>query len=157
MDKKLSKILMIVVFVMAVIGGLLYVVSSGVEVPPVDADGYAEAVAEQGSKIGNFVSFALMLLAITAVLAVAFSLVNLFKKPALLKKSLIALVILGIILAGAYFTADAGEVLDAKGMAFPNSAGSISKWVGTAINYSIFLLIIGGIAFVADMIKNIIK
>jgi len=141
MNKSLSKILMIVSLVLAVLGAFLYGASM---------DGGDTA-------IGRYVGYAILLLIITAILAIVFPLLNMVKKPALLKKALMYLAVLAVVLAIAYFAADADAVYDASGKVFEGSKGSTSKWVGTAINYSFILLTVGGALFLVDMVKNLIK
>lgn len=141
MNKSFSKILMIVTLILAVLGAVLY----GTSMEGGDA------------AIGRYVSYAILLLIITAVLAVVFPLLNMLKKPALLKKALLYLGVLAIVLALAYFAAGSEAVYDASGKVFEGSEGSTSKWVGTAINYSFILLTVGGVLFLVDMVKNLIK
>lgn len=141
MNKSFSKILMIVTLILAVLGAVLYGTSM---------EGGDDA-------IGRYVSYAILLLIITAVLAVVFPLLNMLKKPALLKKALLYLGVLAIVLALAYFAAGSEAVYDASGKVFEGSEGSTSKWVGTAINYSFILLTVGGVLFLVDMVKNLIK
>jgi hypothetical protein len=162
MDKKISKILMLVVGVLALIGLALLYFSVSVDVPAEGAPGHDEAQALLDAKVGNYVSYALVLFYITAAVAVVLSLLNLLKKPALLKKALLSLGVMALLLAIAYFMSDDTMVYDAKGNIFkdgnglPYSAGTY-KWTATAIMYSIILLVIGGVMFVVDMVKNIIK
>ncbi len=141
MNKSLSKILMIVTLVLAVLGAIFY----GTSIEGGDA------------AVGRYVSYAIALLIITAALAVVFPMLNMFKKPALLKKTLMYLAILGVVLAAAYFMAGSEAVYDASNKVFEGSEGSTSKWVGTAINYSFILLFVGGVLFLFDMVKNLIK
>ena len=141
MNKSFSKILMIVTLVLALIGvGLYYAASDGAD-----------------SAMGNYVGYSILLLIIGAGLAVVFSLLNLLKKPALLKKALLSLAVLAVVLVIAYAMAGNEAVYDASGKVFPGSEGSISKWVGTFINYSIILMLVGGLLFLYDMIKNLVK
>ncbi len=144
MNKSLSKILMIGTLVLALIGAVLYYLSSN-----------AEDVTD--AAMGNYVSYAILLLIITAGLSIIFSLLNMLKKPAVLKKALLTLGVMAIVLAIAYFMADGNAVYDASGKVFEGSEGSISKWVGTFINYSIILMIVGAVLFLFDMIKNLVK
>ena len=141
MNKSFSKILMIVTLVLALIGaGLYYAASDGAD-----------------TAMGNYVGYSILLLIIGAGLAVVFSLLNLFKKPALLKKALLSLAVLAVVLAISYAMAGDEAVYDASGKVFAGSEGSTSKWVGTFINYSIILMAVGGVLFLYDMIKNLVK
>ena len=141
MNKNFSKILMIVTLVLSLIGIILYYLS---------AEGDKAAM-------GNYVGYSFLLLIVATGLALLFSIYNMIKKPALLKKTALSLAVMGAVLAVAYFMADGNEVLDASGKVFEGSAGSTSKWVGTFINYSMILLGIGSTMFLYDMIKNLIK
>jgi len=146
MNKSFSKILMIVTLVLAILGVLLYYLS---------ADGDEAAM-------GNYVGYSMLLLIIGAGLAFVFSIFNMIKKPALLKKTLLSLGVLGIVLAIAYFMADGSIVNDASNKPFldgegvPYSAGTY-KWVATFIVYSLILMTVGAALFLVDMIKNLIK
>jgi hypothetical protein len=146
MNKSFSKILMIVTLVLAVVGVIFYYLS---------ADGDEAAM-------GNYVGYSMFLLIVGAGLAFAFSIFNMIKKPALLKKTLLSLGVLGIVLAIAYFMADGSIVNDASNKPFlngegvPYSAGTY-KWVATFIIYSLILMTVGAALFLVDMIKNLIK
>ncbi len=144
MNKSLSKILMIATLVIALIGVGLYFLASN-----------AEEVTD--SAMGNYVGYAILLLIVATGLSIVFSLLNMFKKPALLKKMLLSLGVLAVVLALAYFMADGEAVYDASGKVFEGSEGSTSRWVGTFINYSMILMFVGAILFLYDMIKNLIK
>ena len=156
MNKSFSKILMIVVLVLAVLGIVFYAMTN-IEVPGAAGPDRDAALVKLGNVVGNYVSYALFVLIVAVALALIFSLLNLVKKPALLKKALLSLAVLGIVLAIAYFMADGNAVFDASGNVFEGSEGSVSKWVGTFINYSMILIVVGGILFAFDMIKNLIK
>jgi formate-dependent nitrite reductase membrane component NrfD len=146
MNKSLSKILTIVILVLAVLGAIFYGMSIN----------GAEETLE--APMGRYVGYALFLLIVAAGIAVVFSLLNLFKKPALLKKTLLSLGVLAIVLAVAYAMADGGTVTDASGKIFEvTKEGSTSKWVDTGIWYSLILLVVGAALFLWDMVKNLIK
>jgi len=156
MNKSFSKILMIVVLVLAVLGVVFYAMTN-IDVPAAAGPDRDEALVKLGGVVGTYVSYSIFLLIVAVALALIFSLLNLVKKPALLKKALLSLAVLGIVLAIAYFMADGNEVLNASGEVFEGSEGSVSRWVGTFINYSMILMIVGGVLFLFDMIKNLIK
>ncbi len=156
MDKKMSKILMVVVLVLSAIG-ILLMARVPSTLPPEEAPEYSTALAEQSSAMGAYVGYALLLLYAVVGITIALSLLNLLKKPAMLKRVLMSIGVLGVLLLIAYSMADGSAVYDAKGEVFAGSEGATSKWVGTGIIYSIILLIAGAVLFVLDMIKNIIK
>ena len=156
MKKSFSKILMIVVLVLAVLGVVFYAMTN-IEIPNAAGPDRDAALTELGGVVGTYLNYALLLLIIAVALALIFSLLNLVKKPALLKKAILSLAVLGVVLAIAYFMADGNAVYDASGNVFEGSEGSVSKWVGTFINYSMILIVVGGVLFAFDMIKNLIK
>ena len=117
----------------------------------------------QGSTISPFVTFSIIVLVLTIASAVIFSVVNLVKNPESLKKTLLSLVILGVIFAISYMFSKDTSLVDAVGnkdwQATINSgdAGAISKWVDTGIRYSVVLGAIGLGLFVVDIVKGLIK
>ena len=148
MNKRLSKILTIVILVLAVLGAIFYGLSIGGSVDEGTLD----------APMGRFVGYAMFLLVVAAGIAVVFSLLNLFKKPAVLKKTLLSLGVLAVVLVIAYAMADGGMVKDASGKVFEvTKEGSTSKWVSTGIWYSLILLVVGAALFLWDMVKNLIK
>ena len=102
------------------------------------------------------VDYALIILVITAAVALIYSLINILKRPALLKRALLAILILVALLVVAYLLSNGGQVLNSKGEVF-NITESTSKWVGTGILYSLILLGVGALLFLWDMVKNIVK
>jgi len=162
MDKKLSKILMIIVLVLAVIGIVLYYFTTAIDIPAEEAPGYDAAKLVESAKVGTFVGYGLILLVVVTVVTLALSLLNLLKKPALLKKALLGLGVMLVLFAIAYFTSNGDEVLDASGNIFVDSdkvpyVASTYKYVATAIQYSVILLVVGGALFIYDMVKNLVK
>ncbi len=156
MDKKMSKILMVVVLAIAIIGIILMAMVPN-SLPPEESPDYQAAIAQQSSAMSSYVGYALFLLYAVVIITIVLSILNLLKKPAMLKRALLGVGVLGVILLIAYFMADGSAVYDATGKVFPGSEGSTSKWVGTGIIYSMILLIAGAVLFVFDMIKNIVK
>ena len=137
---------MIVSLVLALIGVVLYYTSS----------------SGGDAAMGSYVGYAILLLIINAGLALVFSLVNLIKNPAALKKALFSIGILAVVLAIAYFMASSDPAYDASDKVFldskgvPYSSGTF-KWVDTFIVYSVILMIVGAVLFLVDMVKNLIK
>jgi len=140
MNKKQTALLSVLVVVLIAIGILIFAFAA-------DADG----------KIGIFVNYGIFLTVVTVLLTLLFSVLNIFKSPEALKQTLTAVAALVIILIISYLVADSSLVYDAAGKPFAGSEGSVSKWMGTSINYSIILLFISGGLFAWDMIKNAIK
>ena len=120
-------------------------------------DAVSENVDLQNSLVSPFVSFARIVLIITAVIAVVFSLWNLVRQPKLLKKTLLSLAVLGILLAVAYGMAGDEAVTNVSGMVIKDGeAGPISKWVSTGIWYSMILGGIGLAFFLWDFVKGLV-
>ena len=126
MNNNLSKILTIVVAAISIIGIILFIMVV-----------LADDNAVLDSRVSTFVSFSKFILIITAIMAIGFSILNLVKNPAALKKSLISLVILGAILAVTYFTASSDVVTDFTGNVLKESENAqTSKWVSALINFT---------------------
>lgn len=120
-------------------------------------DAVKESLDLQNSLVSPFVSFARIILIITAIIAIVFSLWNLIRQPKLLKKSLISLAAMAALLIIAYGLASDAAVTNASGMVIKDGeAGSVSKWVSTGIIYS---MILGGIGlgfFLWDFVKGLV-
>ncbi len=151
MNSKLSKILSLVSGLIGIIAifFLIRIIMEG-------DDAVKESVDLQNSLVSPFVTFAKVILVITAILAVVFSVWNMIKHPKLLKMTLIALVALAVLLAISYMLASDAAVTNMSGNIIKDGeAGSTSKWVSTGIWYS---LILGGIALLGilmDFVKSI--
>lgn len=152
MNKKLSKILTLVAGLIGLIGFFFFVriLMEGDDALKVDAD-------LQNSILSPFISFSIFLLVITALIAVAFSAVNLVKNPTVLKRTLMGLGVMAIFLVIAYTLADDGAVMSLGKVLKDGEAGSVSKWVSTGINFSAILGFIGFGAFFFDFVKSLVK
>jgi len=119
-------------------------------------DSVKESLELQNSLVSPFVSFAKIILIITTIIAVVFSLWNLIRHPKLLKKSLISVGALGVLLIFAYAMSSDAAVTNMSGNIIKDGeAGSTSKWVSTGIWYS---MILGGIGlgfFLWDFVKSL--
>lgn len=155
---KLTKILTGVAAVISVIGFYFFIMIVNYGEDAIKSDPVV-----QGSTISPFVTFSIIVLVLTIASAVIFSVVNLVKNPESLKKTLLSLVILGVIFAISYMFSKDTSLVDAVGnkdwQATINSgdAGAISKWVDTGIRYSVVLGAIGLGLFVVDIVKGLIK
>ncbi len=110
------------------------------------------------SYVAPFISFAVLLLFATALIAIVFSIVNLVKHPDVLKRSLMGVGVMIVLLIGSYLFASDAAVTDVMGRVLENGeAGSVSKWVSTGINFSAILGVIGLGAFFVDFIKSLAK
>ena len=120
-------------------------------------DAVKESLELQNSLVSPFVSFARIILIITAVIAIVFSLWNLVRQPKLLKKSLISLAVMAVLLIIAYGLASDAAVTNASGNIIKDGeAGPVSKWVSTGIIYSFILGGIGLAFFLWDFIKGLV-
>ncbi|NIJ44480.1 hypothetical protein FHR24_000919 [Wenyingzhuangia heitensis] len=146
MSSKISKILTVVILVIAVIGAGLY---AGVLMAEGD-DVY--------DSVSPIVEFSAWLLYVALGITVVFAIVNIFKNPEDLKKIAINVAILGAVYAVAYVTASDAAVLDVQGQILEGGqAGATSKLISTIINYSVYLGVIAIGAVGAGAVKTAIK
>ena len=121
-------------------------------------DAVKESLELQNSLVSPFVSFAKVILIITTIIAVVFSLWNLIKHPKLLKKTLASVGILAVLLIFAYMISSDAAVTNISGNIIKDGeAGSTSKWVSTGISYS---MVLGGIGlgfFLWDFVKSLVS
>ena len=150
----LSKILSIFIAVIALIGAVLFV-----RVFMADADAIENNSEVQSSVVSPLVTFSTILLYLAIGVTIVLSLWTLIRNPENLKKTLLGLLVLGVVLVVAYFFADNAAVMDAQGKVLEGGeAGSASsQWASTGIWFSIFLLAIAGAFFVIDLVKGLIK
>ena len=156
MNKKLSKILTLVAGLIGLIGFVFFarIVAEGDD--SIEAMLADETMTD--SFVAPFISFAIVVLVITIIIAVLFSVVNLVKHPQVLKRSLMGVGIMVVFLVIAYSLASDAAVLDVMGNVLEDGeAGSVSKWVSTGINFSAILGIIGFGAFFVDFVKSLVK
>lgn len=144
-----QKIVKIITLVLGVLG-LLFLFTI------FDNDDEIKAAAAAGdySKISPLIHLAILVLEITIVSAVLFSLIGLFSNKEKLKKSLYSIIALLIVLGIAYGISEGvetpmkdGEVLSASG----------SRWVETGIRMFYILVVIAIGSMVISSVKKIIK
>lgn len=153
MNSKISKILSLVSGLIGLIAiyFLVRIIMEG-------DDAVKESLDLQNSLVSPFVQFAKVILIITTVIAVVFSLWNLVRQPKLLKKTLISLAALGLLLLIAYVGASDEATTNMSGNIIKDGeAGSTSKWVSTGIWYSMILGAIGLGFFLWDFIKSLVS
>jgi magnesium-transporting ATPase (P-type) len=150
MKGNLSKILSIFIAIIAVIGAFLFI-----RIYMTDADD----IEALNSSVGNIVTFSTILLYFAIGATLILSLIGLFRNPDNLKKTLLGLAVLGVVLVLAYFKADSNAVVDSQGEILKGgeAGGSLNKWVGTGIWYSIALGLVASAFFVYDLVKGLIK
>ncbi len=153
MNDKISKILSTVTGLIGLIGVyfLIRIIMEGDEVVKQNVD-------VQNSLVSPYITFAIWILAITAILAIVFSIWNLIKHPQLLKQTLISLVALGALLALSYALADDSAVTSVSGNVLKDGeAGAVSKWVSTGIWYTLILGAIALLGILADFVKSLVS
>ncbi len=153
MNDKLSKILSIITGIIGIVAiyFLIRIIMEGDDVVKHNVD-------VQNSLVSPYITFAKIILIITAVISVVFSLLNLIKHPNLLKKTLISLAALGVVLVISYFMADDGATLSSSGqMLKDGEAGATSKWVSTGIWYSLILGAAGLLVIFGGFVKTLIS
>ena len=151
MNSKISKILSLVSGLIGLIAiyFLARIIMEG-------DDAVKESLDLQNSLVSPFVQFAKVILIITTVIAVVFSLWNLVRHPKLLKKTLISLAALGVLLLISYMMATDEATRNLSGNIIKDGeAGSTSKWVSTGIWYSMILGAIGLGFFLVDFVKSL--
>ena len=103
-----------------------------------------------------FVTFSVILLVLAGALVVIFTLWNLIKNPAQLKRALLTLLVLGGLFALAYVMSNGDAVTDKFGnIVQDGEAGPISKRVGALLNYSYILGIIAVVAVILGSVKGL--
>lgn len=150
MKGNLSKILSIVVAVIAIIGAILFI-----RIFMTDS----EDLEALSSSVGTIVTYSTALLYFAIGATIILSLIGLFTNPDNLKKTLLGLAVLGVVLVIAYFTSDSAAVVDAQGVVLKGGeeGSSINQWVGTGIWYSVLLGAAASLFFVFDLVKGLIK
>jgi hypothetical protein len=151
MNEKLSKILMLVAGAIGLIAifFLARIVMEG------DAAIIANADL-QSSVVSPFVTFSIIILVLTAVVAVVFSSFTLAQHPDQLKKALLGVAVLGGLFIITYFVSPSSQVMDITGKVLMEES-STSQLISAAISYSFVLGTIGLGFFLWDFVKSMIK
>ena len=163
MDNNKSKILTIVAAVISLIGAFFMV-----RIIMVGDDTLKSDAAAQGSIISPFVSFAVALLVIVALVTIALSIWNLVKNPQNLKKTLIGVGILVALFAITYFTASDELATDALGdpvvikdtsgkILSGEAAKAITKRVSGLITFTGILGAAGLLIIGTGIVRNLVK
>ena len=149
MNSKFSKILTIIVAVISVTGIALFINVSITDDVPESISG----------AVGPLIGFSLYLFYAAVLITLVLSIRGLVKNPENLKKTLIGLAAMGVLLVIAYILGDSEAVLDAQGNVLKGGelGSSSNQWVGSLIWYSSILVLIGGIFFVYDLAKGLVK
>ncbi|PQJ21539.1 hypothetical protein [Tenacibaculum sp. SG-28] len=142
-----NKILTLLVALISIIGIGMYINVSVIDEENVEAISNA---------VSPLVGYSLWLFIGVVAVAILASLWGLFKNPAALKKTLLGLLVLGVLFVVSYFASSDGQVMGADNNVLAEQ-GSVSKWVGTGITYSIILGAFASVFFVWDILKGIVK
>lgn len=150
MNSKFSKILTIVVAVLSVIGIALFANVTSVDTEEIEA---------LNSAIDPLIVFSTYLFFAAVAVTIVLSIIGLVKNPENLKKTLLGLGVLGVLLIISYMLGDSNAVLSSQGAVLEGgeAGASSNQWVGSLIWYSSILVLIGGIFFVYDLLKGLIK
>lgn len=108
------------------------------------------------SAVGTIINYTMLILIITVAITLLFSILNLLKNPATLKKTLIALVVFGVIFAINYMMAGDGAAYNTKHEVMLE-AGGTSKLVDAGIKFSMTLGVIAFLLVVFDSVKSLVK
>ena len=110
MNEKLAKILTYVTGIIGLIGFVFFI-----RIVMAGDDAIVEDEALQNGILSPFITFSIIALIATAGIAIIYSLLNLFKHPDVLKRTLLGVVALAVLFVVAYVIADNGAVTDQLG------------------------------------------
>ncbi|MDO9261614.1 MAG: hypothetical protein Q7U08_06715 [Flavobacteriaceae bacterium] len=123
----------------------------------IEGDAAITASADlQSSVVSPFIVFSVIILVLTAVVAVVFSGYTLVQHPDQLKKSLMGVGVLVGLLLITYFVSPNSQVVDVTGKVLMEES-STSQIISAAISYSFVLGTIGLGFFLWDFVKSMIK
>jgi len=108
------------------------------------------------SAVTLIINYTILVLLVTVAITLIFSILNLFKNPEALKKTLISLVIFGILFAVNYMMAGDSAAYNGKHEVMLE-AGTTSKLVEAGIKFSMTLGIIAFLLVVFDTVKSLVK
>lgn len=121
-------------------------------------DAVVEDAATQASVVDPFITFTFIMLGLTTIITVVFSLFSLVQNPAALKKALITLVVGGVLFGIAYALANDGAITNKFGQIIDQGeAGPISKNTGALIMYTYFLGTIGLACVLWGTVKDMLS
>lgn len=149
MNNKFSKILMLLVALISVIGLALFINVFVSE----------EGTASLSKAVSILVVFSTYLLYAVVAVTIVLSILTLIKNPDNLKKTLLGVGALAVLLVISYVLGDSNAVLDAQGGVIEGGeeGAAGNQWVGSLIWLSTILVVIGSIFFVYDLIKGLVK
>jgi predicted secreted protein len=151
----IMKYLKWIVLVIALIGIYFFV-----RVVMIGDVGKGDSLDEEKDKalravVSNSINYTMIIIVLTTIIAVIWSMFSLLKDPKNLKKVLIGLVALAVIFTVTYFMSDSSGYV---GKEFTIEEGSVkSKMISAGINFSLVLGTIAFFGFIFETVKNIIK
>lgn len=150
MNSKFSKILTIIVAALSLIGIALFISVSTIDEADVEA---------LNAGIDPLIAFSTYLFYAAVLVTIVLSILGLIKNPENLKKTLLGLAVMGVLLVISYILGDSNPVLDAQGAVLEGGeqGAASNQWVGSLIWYSSILVLVGGVFFVYDLIKGLVK
>ncbi len=150
------KIVVGIIFLLAIVG-MYMVFTAGGDLPKEER----LASPEMASATSFVVNLSLGLLITTVVLVIISAIYTLIMHPKLLKGVIISLVAFVALFGVSYVLASDVQVFGANGTALLKGSTEdiafVSKMTGTGLYFSYILLVIGGLFFVYDMVKSLIK
>ena len=152
---KSNKILNILIAAIAIIGGVLFIRIFMEDTEAIETD-----VDIANSVVSPLIYYSTYLFYAAVIITIGLSFFSLVRNPDNLKKTLGGLAVLAVLLFIAYFLSDSEVVYDANNIKIlegGEEGSSTNKWVGTGIWYSTILLVIGGVFFIVDLVKGLIK
>jgi hypothetical protein len=112
-------------------------------------------LATQSRVVDPFITFTFVILGIALILTLGFTLLGLLKNPGALKKSLLTLAVLGVLFFIAYMLSNGDAVTDKFNQVIKDGeAGPVSRRVGTLINYTYILGVIGLVCVLWGSLKG---
>lgn len=151
---KSTKILNILIAIIAIIGGFLFI-----RIFMEDTETIETNVDVANQVVSPLIYYSTYLFYAAVVITIALSFWGLIRNPENLKKTLGGVAVLAVLLFIAYFLSDSEAVYNAAGKIEPGGeeGSSINHWVGTGIWYSIILGGIASLFFVWDLLKGLVK
>jgi uncharacterized membrane protein len=108
------------------------------------------------STVTLIINYTMLILLLTVAITILFSIINLLKNPAALKKTLISILVFGIIFAVNYMMSGDAAAYNGKHEVMLE-AGSTSKLVEAGIKFSMTLGVIAFLLVVFDSVKSLVK
>ena len=144
-----KKLITAVVAILALIGIVLAIMAMMTD-PKEDLEAASNAASP-------LVNYSLILLVITALVAVVGSIFSLLKNPSALKKALLGLVALVVVFGVSYMLSNGEQVADTTGKVISAADSQVTKLTSTGIIFSGILMLFAGGFFIWDLLKGLVK